>query len=585
MFYKKKITSLRNLLKKKDCNYYLLPRTDSFQNEFISEENERVKWLTGFTGSSAFVIISPNENIIFTDGRYINQIKTEVDQKLFRVLDIKDNHPISWLKNKVKAKEKIFLDSWLFTINDFKHIKKVLNKKNCEVFFSNQILLDKIWKKKKKKINNNIFIREKKYSGISFENKVKNIKKILKKKKIKNFFFSSSESISWLLNIRSNEIDYTPLVLSFLLLNLDDKSFFCWKKNKDLKKYLGSSFKIFNICDLKEVIINFSIINKEIYLDPSKTPYFIENFFEKLGVIVKYNKDPCEALKLIKNSTEIKGSKDCHIRDGVSICKFLFWLDETLKRNIRVTELTTSKKLFDLRKKNKLFRGLSFETISGFGSNGSIVHYRVSKRTNKVLKKNNLYLFDSGAQYLDGTTDITRTISIGDNPSNEQKDRFTRVLKGNIGLTKSIFSERTIGSMLDKIARKHLRKKNYDYAHGTGHGVGSYSSVHEGPVSISKKSKTRFKKGMILTNEPGFYKINEYGIRIENILLIIKKKKFLTFDVLTFVPIDTKLIENKLLNIQEKNWINNYHNKVYNKISKYLNKKEANWLKEKTLPI
>ena len=250
----------------------------------------------------------------------------------------------------------------------------------------------------------------------------------------------------------------------------------------------------------------------------------------------------------------------------------------------KITELTTSKKLFDFRKKNKLFRGLSFETISGFGSNGSIVHYRVSKNTNKTFKKNNLYLFDSGAQYLDGTTDITRTISIGDDPTDEQRNMFTRVLKGNIGLNNYNFTERTMGKVLDKIARKYLKKK-YDYPHGTGHGVGNYLSVHEGPITISKKSTTKFKKGMILTNEPGFYKINEYGIRIENVLLVIKKNKFLGFEVLTFVPIDTKLIDTKLLNIQEKKWINAYHRKVYDKINKFLEKKEVEWLKEKTLPI
>ena len=585
MSHKKKITLLRALLKKKDCNYYLLPRTDKFQNEFILEEDERVKWLTGFSGSFAFVIISLKHCIIFTDGRYINQIKKEVDQEIFKVLNINDKDPILWLKDKIKVKEKVLLDSWLFTSNNFNYIKKTMQKRQCEVLLSKEIFIDKIWKKKPNKINNKIFIRKKKYSGISFKNKIKNIKRILKERKINNFFFSSPESISWLLNIRSNQINYIPVVLSFLLLNLNDKSYFCGKKNINLEKYLGSYFKIFDINNLKEVLINFSITNKEIYLDPNKTPYFIENFFRTVGIDVKYNDDPCINLKLIKNSVEIKGSKNSHIRDGASICKFLFWLDEIIKKNKKATELTTSKKLFNYRKKNKLFCGLSFETISSFGSNGSIIHYRVSKSTNKTLKKNNLYLFDSGAQYLDGTTDVTRTISIGNNPTHEQKDIFTRVFKGNIALSNYSFNERTTGGELDKVARKYLQKKKYDYPHGTGHGVGSYLSVHEGPISISKKSKTRFKKGMFLTNEPGFYKTNKYGIRIENILLIVKKKKFLSFEVLTLVPIDTKLIDHKLLNMQEKKWINNYHNRVFTKISKHLSKKEVEWLKEKTLPI
>ena len=585
MSYKKKIRLLSNLLKKKGCNYYLLPRTDKFLNEFISEEDERVKWLTGFTGSFAFVIISLKKNLIFTDGRYINQIKKEVDQKTFKILNINEKDPILWLRDEIKAKEKVLIDSWLFASNNFNYIKKIIEKKRCEVLLSKEIFIDKIWKKKLNRINKKIFIRETKYSGISFKNKIKVIKKILKKKRINNFFFSSPESISWLLNIRSNEIKYTPIALSFLLLNLDDKSYFCGKKNGNIEKYFGPYFNIFDIKNLKEVLINFAITNKEIYLDPNKTPYFIENFFKTVGLDVKYSEDPCTNLKLIKNFTEIKGSKSSHIRDGASVCKFLFWLDEIIKNNKKVTELTASKKLFDYRKKNKLFYGLSFETISGFGSNGSIIHYRVSKSTNKTLKKNNLYLFDSGAQYLDGTTDVSRTISIGDNPTNEQKEIFTRVLKGNIELSNYNFTEKTKGSELDKIARKYLQKKKYDYPHGTGHGVGSFLSVHEGPISISKKSNTKFKKGMFLTNEPGFYKKNEYGIRIENMLLVVKRNKFLSFKVLTLVPIDIKLIDLNLLNIREKKWLNNYHNKVFDKINKFLSKKEVEWLKEKTLPI
>ena len=240
--------------------------------------------------------------------------------------------------------------------------------------------------------------------------------------------------------------------------------------------------------------------------------------------------------------------------------------------------------MYELRKKNKYFNGLSFETISAFGSNGAIIHYRVTNKTNKTLSKNNLYLFDSGAQYLDGTTDITRTVSLG-MPTSEQKDMFTRVLKGNINLSTYKFNEKTTGKALDKLARKFLNEKKFDYSHGTGHGIGSYLSVHEGPLSISKKSNSRLKPGMLLTNEPGFYKINEYGIRLENVILVFKKNRFLNFKVLTLAPIDINLLDVKLLNIKEKTWINNYHNKVYKKIGKYLNKKESLWLKKETSNI
>ncbi len=473
----------------------------------------------------------------------------------------------------------------MFTSNKYNYLKSIINKKKGKLSLSNEILIDKIWKKKPKRTNKNFFIRDLKYSGISFKNKINKIKKNFKAEKINNFFFSSPESISWLLNMRSNQIKYTPVILSFLLLSLNKKSYFFFNKKLNFKKYLTSKFEVFDIAELKKILIKFSVINHEIYLDPNKTAYFIENFFKSIGVVVKYFKDPCDNLKLIKNSTEIKGSRNAHIRDGASVCKFLFWLDSQIKRNRKVTEILTSKKLFDFRKKNKFFKSLSFETISGFGSNGSIIHYRVSKNTNKILKKNNLILFDSGAQYLDGTTDITRTVAIGCNPTNEQIDVFTRVLKGNIELTNFSFNKKTTGKELDKIARKYLRKKKYDYSHGTGHGVGSYLSVHEGSISISKKSNTTFSEGMFVTNEPGFYKKNEYGIRIENILLIIKEKNILRFEILTYAPIDLKLIDVKLLNLKEKKWINSYHYNVFKKVNKFLNINERKWLKKNTMPI
>ena len=580
---KKKIKLLRAFLKKRKCNYYLIPRTDKFLNEFISDDENRVQWLTGFTGSYAFVIISLRKNIIFTDGRYINQIKKEVDQKNFWILDINEITPTEWLKRNIKSKEKILLDSWLFTCENLNKIKKNLEEKN-EICVCDEILIDRIWKKRIKKNNSRIFIRKEKFSGDSFKKKFLKVKKILKRKNINNFFFSSPESISWLLNIRSREIAYNPIALSFLLLSFNQKSIFFGKKDKILKNYLGTNFDFCKINNLKNSIINYSILNKEIFLDPSNTPYYIENFFRKVAIQVNYTNDPCINLKLVKNPVEIRGSVNSHIRDGISICKFIFWLKESIKKSNKVTELEASKKLYELRKKNKYFNGLSFETISAFGSNGAIIHYRVTNKTNKTLSKNNLYLFDSGAQYLDGTTDITRTVSLG-MPTSEQKDMFTRVLKGNINLSTYKFNEKTTGKALDKLARKFLNEKKFDYSHGTGHGIGSYLSVHEGPLSISKKSNSRLKPGMLLTNEPGFYKINEYGIRLENVILVFKKNRFLNFKVLTLAPIDINLLDTKLLNIKEKTWINNYHNKVYKKIGKYLNKKESLWLKKETSNI
>ena len=584
--YKEKINLLINELKNKDCNYYLLPRTDKFQNEFILEEDERIKWLTGFTGSYAFVIISIKETIIFTDGRYINQIQKELDANLFRIFNIRLKNPIIWLEENIKRNEKIILDSWLFTSRNYNFFKNLIEKKGSKIVISESILLDNIWKKKNKQKKNNYTIRKIKYSGVSFQRKFSIINKLFKKKKIENFFFCSPESISWLLNIRSNEIKYTPTVQSFLLFSLNYINLFFIKKNsKKIEKFFNNYLKISQFNNLKNILINFAVCNREIYLDPSKTPYFIDNFLQKIGVKVFYEQDPCNYLKCIKNSVEINGMRNSHIRDGVSICKFLFWLDKSINKNQKVSEIIASKKINCFKKDNYLYKGPSFETISAFGSNSSIIHYRVTNESNKILKKNNLYLLDTGTQYVDGTTDITRTVTLGNKPLLEQQDRFTRVLKGNLSLNNTYFTYNTTGMILDKIARRYLKKEKLDYDHGTGHGVGSYLSVHEGPISISKLSKTKFKEGMILTNEPGFYKEEKYGIRIENMILVVKKNNLLTFETLTLVPIDKKLINEKLLTNKEKNWLNIYHKKVFDKIYRYLTYEEKIWLKDATNPI
>ena len=573
-------------MKKETCNYYILPRTDEYQNEFLPKYSERVAWLTGFSGSFAVVIISMKKSVIFTDGRYIDQINKEVNKKFFKIININYKDPIQWLKENIKSGDKFLLDSWLFSCKQFFTLSKIIKKKGAIITVKEEILMDRIWKNRPTAPKSRVFIREEKYSGLNFKKKIARTKTILKKKKIKNFFFSSTDSISWLLNIRSNEVPYTPIVLSFLILSMNQKSLLFLNNHKDykIKKYLKDYVDLLNIKDLKNSLTNFSISSRKIAIDPSKTPYFVESFLKNIGIKIIYEKDPCTILKAQKNNVEIKGAKNAHIRDGVSIVKFLFWLEKGIEKNKYITEKTASAKLYQFRRKNKLFQGLSFETIPGYGSNGSIIHYRVTKKSNKVLKKNNLFLFDSGGQYLDGTTDITRTIAIG-NPTDEQIFFFTKVLKGHIALSKAIFEKKTKGKKLDKIARRYLLEKKKDYPHGTGHGVGSFLSVHEGPQSISKTSETLFENGMIVSNEPGFYKHKKYGIRIENLLLIKEKKKKFSFEVLTLAPIDTKLIIKEMLNIQEKKWLNSYHNDVFKKISKFLNTEESLWLKNITKTI
>jgi len=358
------------------------------------------------------------------------------------------------------------------------------------------------------------------------------------------------------------------------------------KIEENLKRKLKGLCYLKNFTDIKK---DFSSIPKFqfVSMDYSNTPFYFKDLCESISLKTLHIKNPCIELKASKNLTELKGAKRANIRDGISIVKFLYWLKS--KKNLKnISEIKVADYLLALRKKNKLFYSLSFDTISAFGKHSALPHYRVSKNSNYQLKKNNIYLCDSGGQYKDGTTDITRTIILG-NPSEEMKDRFTRVLKGHIAISTKIFRKGTTGSDIDHLARKSLIEIGCDYDHGTGHGIGSFLSVHEGPQRISKKLKVRdaiLKQGMIISNEPGFYSENKYGIRIEN-LLIVKKKysNYLQFETISFAPIDIDLIKIDLLTQNEIEWINNYHNQVYQKVSKYISKRERKWLKLVTNPL
>ena len=357
-------------------------------------------------------------------------------------------------------------------------------------------------------------------------------------------------------------------------------------KIKNIEKELN---KIVNINSFNKIekFLNSLKSNTIIGVDVDRTNYKFKKIFKNKKINVKFIQDPCVDNKAKKNKIEIDGAKKANLRDAVSVTKFLYWLKNEMNIG-KTNEILAAKNLLNLRKRNKLFFSLSFETISAFGKNSAIPHYRLSKKSNMKFSKNNIFLIDSGAQYYDGTTDLTRTVIIG-KATKEQKDRFTRVLKGHIAIAKAVFNENTRGSTLDHLARKSLNNINCDYDHGTGHGIGSFLGVHEGPQRIAKKNKfskdVKLKKGMILSNEPGFYKKDKYGIRIENLIVIIRNDKNLEFETISFVPIDLELIDHKLLNQNEKNWLNKYHKKVFLKLKNHMNKKQFLWLKEITKPI
>jgi len=436
----------------------------------------------------------------------------------------------------------------------------------------NENLVNKIWLRKNTTKYKKFYNLKNKDAGESSKSKINKLSKILSKNKINYQFVSSPENVAWLLNLRGFDSEFAPIPNSYLIINDKNKVyFFCnlKKVTKKLKKDLGKNISIIDIKSIEKFILK--IKGRKFQLDTFTCSIFFKNIIEKNNQILE-KQDPIYLLKSIKNNIEIKNITKAHIYDGVALTKFLLWLSNNYK-NSKVTEISAQKKLLQFRKKNKSFKSLSFPTISGSGPNGAIIHYKATDESNRSLKVGDIYLVDSGGQYNFGTTDVTRTISLNNN-NQRIKNIFTRVLKGHIAVANYQIKKDTCGSDLDYVARKSLKEINLDYAHGTGHGVGYFLNVHEGPHAISKGNKVKFKKGMIVSNEPGYYENGKFGIRIENLITVKKERNSHKFENLTLVPIDKSLIKKELLNKSEIQWINNYHLKVYKTLKKYMSRDE-----------
>ena len=551
---------LRKALKTLNLDYFILPNNDEFSNEYLPKNVKRLEFITDFTGSNAVIIVGQKKAAFFTDGRYTIQAAAEVNNKDYEIYNLADKSWIKWLLENSQNNDKIGFDSKLHSISAINYYQKILEKR--KIVFLKENPVDQIWSSRLKAPTTKVFIHDSKYAGISSEKKIKIITKNFGKN-AEALILNSPISICWLLNIRATDIDFTPIALCYAIIYKNGKvDLFIDEKRLDekVKKHL-KNVKIIAPENLEKNILLLK--NKKIQIDQNYCNYWLTSILQKSEIIEAT--DPCLIHKACKNSIEIKGMIKAHEIDGLAVTKFLLWLKNEAKN---IDEIKAAKKLLEFRKQNKEFFSLSFETISGFASNGAIVHYRVTKKTNKKIEGNSLYLVDSGGQYFSGTTDITRTIAVG-KPTSEQKHNFTLVLKGHIALATAEFSNKTTGSDLDILARQFLQKEGKDYDHGTGHGVGCFLSVHEGPQNISKrKNEIYLKPGMIISNEPGYYKSGEYGIRIENLVLVEKSKKkgFLKFKTITLAPIDLNLIDFKLLTEAEKSWVYNYHQEIYKKL-------------------
>lgn len=578
----------------------IVPHANAYQSEYLAPNDERLLRLTGFSGSAGVAIIMQNCAAIFVDGRYTIQSRAEVDETIFEICHLATTPPAEWLREHANPSDKICYDAWHFTPSQLSIYQTAIEESNGELISVSENPIDTLWPHRHGAPTSMVRAHSEKYCGLGSYAKRKMVSANMKKTGVKAQIISGSDVVSWLFNIRGDDVPFTPLVLGFAILYADASAKLFVDPNRfseEIKKHLGSDVSILHPSEIGAALDGLGANGGKVRIALETAPVWIKNRLENAGARVVMVNDPCLLMKATKNQTVISNIRTAHIRDGVALTRFLAWLDENVvsgKMLGSVSEIDAAEKLESFRAEHEMYLGPSFTTISGSGSNGAIVHYRVNADSNKMLARGELYLVDSGGQYQDGTTDVTRTIAIG-TPTPEMKDRFTRVLQGHIRLSSQIFPSGTAGQELDAIARQPLWQVGLDYDHGTGHGVGQYLSVHEGPQRIAKRgAPVPLKSGMVVSIEPGYYKEGEYGIRIENLVTVVGSKpvennpdslEMLGFDALTMAPIDQNLIDVKMLEQSEINWLNNYHKSVFDCIGPYLSAGEKAWLVGATAPL
>lgn len=591
------IKKFRELMKKENISAYIIPSSDYHQSEYVGEYFECRKFMSGFTGSAGTLLITLDEAILWTDGRYFLQAENELKNTEIKLYKMGEENVLTleeYLIENIKKDTFLGFDGKVINASEGLNLAKKLEFKNVSIKYSDD-LVDKIWDKRPSLPKEKAFLLETKYSGESFSSKLERLRDSIKKHNATTHIIATLDDIAWLFNIRGKDVLYNPVILSYAVVTLHEVYLFVDsdKLTDDIKaEFSKENVKIMDYDYIYEFAKN--IDEKEVVLlDINKVNYSIYNNISKnVRKIEKEN--PTMLFKAIKNEVEINNTRNCHIKDGVAVTKFIYWLKNNVGK-IDITEISASKKLEEFRKEQQDFIEPSFSTISAYKDHGAIVHYKADENSNYKLEKESLYLIDSGGQYFDGTTDITRTISLGE-ISDEMKNNFTNVLRGMIRLSMAKFMYGCRGMNLDILSRGPLWNEGLDYKHGTGHGIGFVLNVHEPPngfrwnVVPERNDSVVLEEGMLTSNEPGFYKNGEYGIRIENSILTKKSNKneygqFMEFETVTLVPIDLDCINKDLMLKDEIEFLNNYHKEVYDKISPFLNDDEKNWLKEYTKSI
>lgn len=586
-----KLIKLREIMKKENIDYYVVPSGDFHQSEYVAEHFKSRAYITGFTGSAGTALIGKDNGILWTDGRYFIQAEQQLKDSGIELYKMRiPGWPTlpEWLMENMKSGETLGFDGRLFSINEYKQFKNIKNKKNINIVMDKDLIKD-IWSDKPELPKEKIFLHDVKYCGKSANDKIKEVRVEMKKLGGDSYIISSLDDIAWLYNIRGNDVKNTPVALAYAMISEEKATLYIDKNkilNEDEKRLNEEGI---NVEDYNKIFEDTKKIKGSVIVDCNKVSGYIYTLInDDLEVIEEEN--ITTKLKAIKNDTEIDSLRKCQIKDGVAMVRFLKWLKENVGKET-ITEVTVADKLLEFRSKGELFVEESFGTIAGYKDHAAMMHYSATKESAYELKPEGILLVDSGGQYLDGTTDITRSFILGKLTDEEKKD-FTLVLKSHINLMKAKFLKGTTGSNLDILARTALWEEGIDYKCGTGHGVGFFLSVHEGPQSIRPLPNiVALEPGMILTNEPGVYKEGKHGIRTENIMLVTEDittdegGEFYKFEVMSYCPIDIDGIDKSLLTEVERNWLNSYHAETYNKLSPYLNEEEKNFLKDATREI
>ncbi|RST29923.1 aminopeptidase P family protein [Sphingomonas ginkgonis] len=591
-----RLAALRQQLQSDQLDGFVVPLTDEHMSEYVGSYAQRLAWLTGFEGSAGTAVVLPAEAAIFTDGRYTLQVRSQVDGEHWSYESVPETSVADWLKGHVPDGGRIGYDPWLHSRDWVARASEALGAKGATLVQVQRNPIDAVWADRPEASKARLTVQPEQFTGRSSADKRQVIADWLGEQGADAAVLAALDSIAWTFNVRGTDVSHTPVALAFALVRADGTADLFVEEEKidgEVRQHLGNGVRIHPRASFEAFLAGLR--DQTVAVDPERSVAAIFEALDRAGATIIKLRDPTVLPRAIKNEAELAGHRSAQTRDGAAIARFLRWV-ETEAPGGMLDELTASDRLEALRKETGELRDLSFDTISGAGPNGAIVHYRASEATNRKLETGSLYLVDSGGQYADGTTDITRTVAVGE-PTDEMRDRFTRVLKGHIALSTARFPKGVRGSQLDSFARRPLWEAGLDYAHGTGHGVGSFLSVHEGPQRISPVGSAQsggdepLQAGMILSNEPGYYKAGEYGIRIENLVLVIPvevdgaEKELLGFETLTFAPIDRRLIVREMLSGEELGWLNAYHAEVVKRIGPGLTGDDLAWLKEACAPL